>query len=99
MAEKTTMLERAQALDTARKTALEIVKHLTTLEVRPLNPEQEEKAREKLNAARDAHKAAVLDLTRFLKGDVHIEVTATGPLFDQVAKELNDAGILAEARG
>ena len=52
--EKLAMLDRAYALDMGRKVALEVAKHLTTLEVRNLDVEVEQGVREKLALARDA---------------------------------------------
>jgi hypothetical protein len=97
--EKLAMLDRAFALDVARKIALEVTKHLTTLEVRDLTPGQEEAVRGKLSAARSAWSSASVIVAQLLREPVDHGRSEAGPLFDEVAGALKKAGILAEARG
>lgn len=105
--EKLAMLDRAYALDVARKLALEVAKHLTTLETRDLEVEREQATRDKLTSARKAWREAQSIVAQLVTEPILPERSHEGPLFDRgqksvahaVAAELNKAGILAEARG
>ena len=106
--EKLGMLDRAYACDVGRKLALEVAKHLTTLETRDLDDAEEGAVRAKLSSARKAWREAWEIVAQLISEPILVEKSDDGPLFDAtpkgrfvdaVAKELNKTGILAEVRG
>lgn len=83
--EKLAMLDRAYACDLCRKVALEVAKHLSTLELRSLTVEEEEKVRNKLTDARAAWAEAAHIVSQLLKEPVNHGRSHEGPLFDAKA--------------
>jgi hypothetical protein len=82
--EKAGMVERAYALDIARKAAKAVADVLTKIEIGPtsLSAEEEMKLRDKLTDARSVWTHAMVDLRALLAEPIPAGRSGSGPLFD-----------------